>query len=77
MNISQKSRAAMLDALHEAIGDKSIAPPQSFLWWFGVALFDTLAPLHGEPEMIERWPDWPKPRPGETFEFKSIGLTLE
>lgn len=76
MNISHKTRAAMLDALYEAIGDQSIAPPQSLLWWFGVALSDALAPLHGEPQMIERWPDWPRPRPAETFTFEQRAWEL-
>lgn len=66
-------------ALCESFGTESAAPFQSLHWWFGLALYDALFPLHGEPVMIDRWPEWPRPvlAHGETFELKAFELRLE
>jgi hypothetical protein len=36
-------------------GPRATFPPKDVLGWFGVALYDALAPLHGEPPLISEW----------------------
>lgn len=64
-------------ALLDYLGGESSAPVQSFEWWLGLVLFDALAPLHGEPELMEKWPDWPRRDLGNGRTFRLLTVTLE
>ena len=73
---SAKLREKMLNA---AFGEQSIAPMNTPLWFFGIALYDALCPLTGETPMVERWPDWASffgQAAGQTVELKDIKLVM-